>query len=277
MTVKSVLRLVALLTLMTAARAGAQPGGLVRVLRAAAVVEQPAGDSRPVATVNPGEVFEVLDEKDSWVLVRPPNGSRTPEWRTGWLNRASVEPMSGGAASSARQSAPVPVPEVTEKPRGRKGFIIGAGAGAGIHATPTFNVLDRFGRVLSSGGGDNKLAISIDFNVGYAPGEQFLLYYSNKAAFTTDDRVDAVGVTGLGVTYMFRPTTPSAFVNGTVGGGAARTFIGSSSGQSGPGFSFGGGYEFARHLSVNGDAILVRLAGGQDHTVYKFSLNYLFY
>ena len=218
MTSKAVFPLVALLGLLAAARASAQPGGLVRVLRAAAVVDQPA-----------------------------------------------------------TQSTPVPEPEVTEKPRGRKGFIIGVGAGAGIHATPTFRVLDRFGRVLSSGGGDNKLAISIDFNVGYAPGEQFLLYYSNKAAFTTDDRVDAVGVTGVGATYMFRPTTPSAFVNGTVGAGATRTFIGSSSGETGQGFSIGGGYEFARHLSVNADALFVRLGDGQDHKVYKVSLNYLFY
>ncbi len=169
-------------------------------------------------------------------------------------------------------------PDATTEPAaGRKGFIIGIGGGIGSHATPTFRVLDRFGRVLSSGGGENKLAVAFDFNVGYAPGEQLLIYYSNKAEFTTDDRVDLVGVSGVGVTYMFRRTTPSAFVSGTVGAGAARTFITSSSAQFGPGFAVGGGYEFAKHFSINGDAILVKLDNGQDHKVYKVSFNYLFY
>lgn len=218
MTSKAVFPLVALLGLLAAARASAQPGGLVRVLRAAAVVDQPA-----------------------------------------------------------TQSTPVPEPEVTEKPRGRKGFIIGVGAGAGIHATPTFRVLDRFGRVLSSGGGDNKLAIATNFSVGYAPGDQLLLYYSNKAAFTTDDRVDAVGITGFGITYMLRRTSPTAFINGTIGAGATSRFIGSSDAEVGAGFSIGGGYEFARHLSVNGDAIFVRLGNGQNHAVYMALFNFLFY
>jgi hypothetical protein len=194
------------------------------------------------------------------------------------LNRASVEPMSGGATASAEQNTPVAQSQTSaELSAKRRGFIIGVGAGAGIHRTPTFRVLDRFGRVLSSGGGENKLAIVTDFNVGYAPSDQVLLSYSNKAAFTTDDRVDAVGVSGFGITYMLRPMSPTTFVSGTVGVGAARRFIGSSAAESGAGFSIGGGYEFARHFSLNGDAIFVRLGNGQNHTVYKTSFNYLFY
>jgi hypothetical protein len=250
----------------------------VRVLRTAAALEQPAGDAKAVATVNVGEVLEVLDERDSWLLVRPPNRSGTLEWRTGWVNRSSVEPIGGGAAGNAGQNTPVTPSQAFEEPSARrKGFIIGVGAGAGIHQTPAFRVLDRFGRVVSSGGGENKLVIATNFNVGYAPSDQFLLYYSNKAAFTTDDRVDVVGVTGFGMTYMLRRTSPSPFVSGSIGVGAAGTFIGSSNAESGAGFSIGGGYEFARHLSVNGDAMFVRLGNGQNHTVYKALFNYLFY
>ena len=188
--------LLLLLTLVLPPVAGAQQAGRVRVLRAAAVLEQPAGEAKPVATVNAGDVLEVLDERETWVLVRPPNGV-SREWRTGWLNRATVESMSaGGAAAAAATTTPnIPVapPQDAEEPSARrKGFIIGLGAGAGMHKTPGFSVLDRFGRVISSGGGEYKLAIVTDFNIGYAPGDRILLYYSNKAAFTTDDRVDAV-------------------------------------------------------------------------------------
>jgi hypothetical protein len=258
--------------------AGAQPANRVRVLRTAAVLEQPVGDARAVATVNAGEVLEVLDERDPWMLVRPPEASGTRAWRTGWLNRASVEPMSGGAAANGGQITPPTQSQSSDESSARrKGFIVGAGAGAGFHRTPTFSVLDRFGRVVSSGGGDNKLAIMTNFSIGYAPSDQLLLYYSNKVAFTTDDRVDAVGMTGFGVTYMLRPTSPTTFVSGGIGAGIARRLIGSSSSESGTGFSVGGGYEFARHLSLNGDAIFVRLSNGQNHTVYVASFNYLFY
>lgn len=273
--------LLLLITFVAAPSAGAQQAGRVRVLRAAAVLEQPAGEAKPVATVNAGDVLEVLDERETWVLVRPPNGV-SREWRTGWLNRATVESMSAGGAvniaATTTPNTPVAPPQDAEEPSARrKGFIIGFGAGAGMHKTPSFSVFDRFGRVISAGGGEYKLAIVTDFTIGYAPGDQLLLYYSNKAAFTTDDRVDAVGVSGFGVTYMFRRTAPTSFVNGTIGAGAARTFVGSSSAESGAGYAIGGGYEFARHFSLTGDAIFVRLGNGQNHTVYKASFNYLFY
>ena len=278
MKAKRALLLIPLLTFAAPTLAGAQPANRVRVLRTAAVLEQAVADARAVATVNAGEVLEVLDERDPWVLVRPPNGSGTREWRTGWLNRASVESIRGGAAANAGQTTPVTQSQASDEPSARrKGFIIGVGAGAGIHRTPTFSVLDRFGRVVSSGGGEHELAIVTNFNVGYAPSDQFLLYYSNKAAFTTDDRVDAVGITGFGITYMLRPTSPTAFVSGTIGVGVAGTFISTSRSESGAGLSIGGGYEFARHLSLNGDAMFVRLGNGQNHTVLKALLNYLFY
>jgi hypothetical protein len=159
----------------------------------------------------------------------------------------------------------------------RQGFIIGIGGGAGVHRPPSFLVFDRFGRVVSSGGGGNTLSIGTDFSVGYAAGDRLLLYYSNKAAFTGDDQVDAIGVTGFGTTYMFRRTSPTPFVGGSIGVGVAGSFIASSSSESGAGFSATGGYEFARHFSLSGDAIFVRLGSGGNHTVIRGSFNYLFY
>jgi len=279
MIAKPVLLAVSCLVFAVSISASAQTVGRVRVVRTAAVLEQPVGEAKAVATVNAGDVFEVLDERDTWVLVRPPNGDGARQWRTGWLNRASVEPLGGAAAANPPPSTPPPQPaaSIEPPPEGRKGFIIGFGAGIGMHRTPTFSVFDRFGRAISTGGGENKIAVATDFNVGYAPTDQFLVYYSNKAAFTTDDRVDAVGVTGGGVTYMFRPTSPSAFVNGSVGVGATGSFINGSGGETGAGFTFGGGYEFARHLSLHGDAIFVRLSNGQNHAVYTATFHFLFY
>ena len=278
MMTKRALLLIPVLAVAAPMLAGAQPVSRVRVLRTAAVLEQPVGDANAVATANAGEVLEALDERDTWILVRPPIGSGTPGWRTGWLNRASVEPIGGGTTTNAGQNAAATQSQEPDEPSARrKGFTIGVGAGAGSHRTPTFRVVDRFGRVVSSGGGENKVAIVTNFNIGYAPGDQFLLYYSNKAAFTTDDRVDAVAVTGFGITYMLRRTSPTTFVSGSIGAGSASTFIGSSNAETGRGYSIGGGYEFARHLSLNGDALFVRLGNGQSHSVFQASFNYVFY
>jgi len=189
--------------------------------------------------------------------------------------RAVVSPTSEQAQTSSASANGSQGGE--ESSANRKGFIIGFGAGAGLHRPPSFVVRDRFGRVVSSGGGEDKLAIATDFSVGYASSDRLLLYYSNKIGFTTDDRVDGVSVTGFGVTYMFRRSSPSAFVSGSGGLGAAATFITSRSAETGPGFTAGGGYEFARHLSINGDAIFVRLESGQQHRVLKASFNFLFY
>jgi hypothetical protein len=80
---------------------------------------------------------------------------------------------------------------------------------------------------------------------------------------------------------MFRSSSPSPFVRGTIGGGiAADVDFGSgsvASNDTGLGLTLSGGYEFARHWSVEGGAIFVRLADGNNHTVLKATFNWLFY
>jgi hypothetical protein len=82
----------------------------VRVTRAAAVVQSPRGDAPVVAAVAPGEIVEVLDERDGWYLVRPAGGGVVPGWQTGWLPSSLVAavPESGGPGGSSRPGAPVP-------------------------------------------------------------------------------------------------------------------------------------------------------------------------
>ena len=63
----------------------------VRVVRSAVVVAEPAGDASVTGTVATGEVLEVLDERGSWYLVRPPDDGTSRDWRTGWVNKGMVE------------------------------------------------------------------------------------------------------------------------------------------------------------------------------------------
>ena len=53
----------------------------VRVLQTSVIVSEPRGDAEVVATVAPGAVLELLDERGSWYLVRSPDTTR--DWRTG--------------------------------------------------------------------------------------------------------------------------------------------------------------------------------------------------
>ncbi len=151
----------------------------------------------------------------------------------------------------------------------RKGFIAGIGAGGALHRTPERGVtrasLDR-----------TAFAGGIDAKIGYAPTDQFLIYYSAKAVFTQAADYDAVGISGFGVTYMTRPMSPSFFVTGIAGeGGRAR--LASRDWRDGRAFGVGAGYEFKRHWSISGDALFLRFGGNDKHTVLLATVGHLFY
>ena len=248
----------------------AQAPAVARVVRTAAVVEEPRGNAASVGTVAPGEVVEVLDVRGDWYLVRPPAATTSANWRTGWISRAlieTVDPVSAGAlppaAALARRGQ-----EQQEPSARRKGFLIGIGAGPALHRAPLFG----FG----GGGPTNDFAVVTDFRIGYAPTDQVLLHYSNKVAWTRNVAYDLVGFSGFGVTYMLDRTSPSAFVTGAIGAGAGGTLSGGAD-QTGLGFGVGGGFEFARHLSIDGEAMFVRLSGARNHTVLRAGFHYLFY
>lgn len=255
--------------------AGAQSTASVRMVRVAAVLEQPVGEARAVGTVNAGDVLDVLDERDGWYLVRPPAGESAREWRTGWVNGSSAEPMNPASARTPAQGPPL-AQNSAEPTANRKGFIIGGGVGGGWHRTPGAIAIDRFGRITSIGSA-NSLTIPTNVFVGYAASDQIVLFYSNRANFTTSDRYDVLGVTGFGTTYMLRRTAPTTYVTGSIGAGFGGNVVQSTVGETGVGFSIGGGYEIRRHLSVESDALFVRLGGGENHTVLRATLNYTFY
>lgn len=258
--------------LLSAGQAVAQGVTTVRALRATAVLAEPQGSADAVGTVNAGDVLEVLDQREGWYLVRPPVGvSQT--WRTGWINGASVTPV-GAAPPPSPSTARATSPAVGDsRSANRKGFLFGLGGGAGTHRAP----ISRF----FEAGTTSELAIITDLSLGYAPTDQVLIYYSNQVAWSRSTQYDVVGVTGVGVTYMMSRSSPSPFVRGSIGGGivADVDYVsgGVSSNNTGLGLTLGGGYEFARHWSVEGGAMFVRASNGNNHTVLKATFNWLFY
>jgi hypothetical protein len=261
--------LIAALILLAPTYVSAQSAASVRAQRATAVLAEPRGTADAVGTVTAGDILEVLDQRDGWYLVRPPAGS-TQTWRTGWINSASVVPLNAAAAAPGQPMAT----QVQTGTANRKGFIFGLGAGGGIHRAPVFPGF-------SAAGNTSEGAVITDLSIGYAPTDQILVYYSNQVAWSRSIRYDLVGVTGVGVTYMFSPSSPSAFLKGSVGGGIVADVDFDSgrvdSNDTGLGLTIGGGYEFARHWSIEAGAMFARLENGNNHTVLKATFNWVFY
>ena len=104
LTMRTAILMVSLLWVMSD-EAVAQQVPTVRVVQTSVVVSEPRGDADVVTTVAPGIVLELLDERGSWYLVRPPD-STPREWRTGWINRAMVEVLDAGAGREPRTVPP---------------------------------------------------------------------------------------------------------------------------------------------------------------------------
>ncbi|HWR83933.1 MAG TPA: hypothetical protein VN285_11585 [Candidatus Deferrimicrobium sp.] len=150
----------------------------------------------------------------------------------------------------------------------RKGFIIGGGLGIGLTSvSQTFKV----GSVSIDTDSESKAGFQSDFKIGFGATEQVLVYWSSKVSWFSADYVvynpilddfvaeamtTASGFGGVGLTYYFKPVAPSPYVSGGLGFSTwalpfeegAETYIGF-------GLSIGGGYEFARHWSVEGDLV----------------------
>ena len=187
-----------------------------------------------------------------------------------WTVLVSVTLVLPGARAASSQTLNAPPAQTPGGPSAeRKGFIVGIGAGGGLHWIPESSVtggsLDR-----------SAFAVGPDFKIGYAPTDQFLIYYSAKAVFTQATDYDAVGISGFGVTYMTRPMSPSFFVTGIAGAGGRAT-VESRDWRDGRGFGVGAGYEFNRHWSISGDALFLRFGDNDNHTVLLATLGYLFY
>ena len=137
--------------------------------------------------------------------------------------------------------------EVFDNHRG--GFIIGGLGGIAV-------VTWKDDGIYETAYGTN-IALHIDFRVGGGfKGDKFMLYlwsvgnwFSIENYYDPDDPEDNFiinGIGGLGVSYYFKPTSPSLYINAGIGiamWSAIEPGVG-------VGVMGGIGYEFIRHLSV---------------------------
>ena len=139
----------------------------------------------------------------------------------------------------------------------RQGFILGAGIGAGL-ASYTQEV--SYGSFSETSDRENELGIMSDVKIGYAPNDVTEIYWMSKVSWfgmenaLGDDVTIANGIGGLGVTYFFQPTAPSAFVSGGIGFSTwTAPFEEGADTWYGVGVSAGAGYEFAPHWYIEGN------------------------
>jgi len=174
----------------------------------------------------------------------------------------------GSVAMGEAQGQPAAA-QTDATPAGRKGFIIGLSGGIGFkrESIPATRSTINF----------NTTGAITDFKIGYAPRDQVLVYYTNQVAWGESLSYDAIGMSAVGVTYMLKPTSPSAFVSGAVGGSLGLSISSTSSSSPGLGVSLGGGYEFARHFSVGARWMSLDVGYPNRSNVFGFTFDWLFY
>jgi hypothetical protein len=138
----------------------------------------------------------------------------------------------------------------------RRGFIIGGGLGPGV--TFAKQTVEQFGRS-SSSNWETKPSVLADIKIGYAPSEKYQIYFFNVASmFGLDNALGghvtiSNGVGGVGMTMYSKPIAPCSYYNFGVGV-ASWDAVSEDDGDAWWGFGVmvGGGYEFARHWSLEG-------------------------
>jgi hypothetical protein len=139
----------------------------------------------------------------------------------------------------------------------RKGFILGGALGYGV--SPYTRKLDYnygYGYSYSWSKSENPSAVMTDFKIGYAPTDLVEVYYMNKVSwFKADNDLTTCALTGIGLTYLFNPRAPSWFVSGGVGVSSWDFLTGGPNSLSGLGLVAGGGYEFSRYWSIEGNLL----------------------
>jgi hypothetical protein len=159
----------------------------------------------------------------------------------------------------------------------RKGFILGGGIGPGL-TSYTQTIETPLGDTTSDR--ENKFGLQTNFVIGLGVTEQVLVYYSNRVSWFSFENALGNNVTitnGLGgvcVAYYFQPVAPSPYINGTLGLSMwDAPFEEGAEAWYGFGVGIGGGYEFARHYSVEADLFWGK--PGKEESGIKASSNAL--
>jgi len=143
----------------------------------------------------------------------------------------------------------------------RKGFLLGIGLGPGFTSFAQEVAVSYLGFHKSvKSDRETKVGLITDFKIGYAPDNIWAIYYTSKVSWfgmTNAFGKDVTVSNGLGavaVSYWFKPQAPSPFIAGGLGystwalpfeDNPPDTWVG-------VGLFAGGGYEFSKHVSIEG-------------------------
>ncbi|RAP30747.1 hypothetical protein DID78_02240 [Candidatus Marinamargulisbacteria bacterium SCGC AG-343-D04] len=162
--------------------------------------------------------------------------------------------------------------------KSRKGFVLGLGAGG--HSTTYKQSFEMLSAEVDTSG------LSSSVKIGYGFNEQCAVYYLRDAVWYSMDTMFGEityvsGIMGVGVTYYFKPTTQTFFVSAGAGiGDLSAPFEDWLTPSTGSAITLGAGYEFAKHVSVEGKVLSTFIEeSGVDNETLSFlvSMNYMWY
>jgi hypothetical protein len=144
----------------------------------------------------------------------------------------------------------------------RQGFVLGLGGG--------------FGSAKQSYGNnsDSQSGLATTLKIGGGISNQFLLYYSNRVVFLSEDSYQfAQGMSAIGFSVFLEPSGPSFFFSGEVGMGAWSSLESGGGSESGLGLTVGAGVALTPHFLVEANYMTASLGdGAYDWTLSNFTL-----
>jgi hypothetical protein len=139
----------------------------------------------------------------------------------------------------------------------RKGFLLGFGIGPGL---TSFTQKVAVGWISVESSREDKTAVMTDFKIGFAPENTWAIYYTSKVSWfgmtnaLGNNVTIANGLGALAGSYWFKPQAPSPFIAGGLGYSTWALPFEDNPPDTWMGFGLfaGGGYEFSRHVSIEG-------------------------
>jgi len=168
----------------------------------------------------------------------------------------------------------------------RKGFMIGIGLG--IQKT---NINERNLNAASN----SETGMATSFKIGGGITQRFSLYYVRSASwfnapYTEDSNTSDIyyvsGLSGLGASYYFQNSAPSAYITSAIGIGDFAAPLEDdidSDTDTGSAFMVGGGYELNKHIQFEATYLRTSIDGkslnASDFKTasLQFTINYLWY
>ena len=160
----------------------------------------------------------------------------------------------------------------------RKGFLLGIGLGPGYTSFTQEVAVSVFGfHESAKSDRENKIGVITDFKIGYAPENSWAIYYTSKVSWfgmknaLGNDVTVSNGLGAVAMTYWFKPQFPSPFIAGGLGYSTWSLPFENNPPATWTGFGLfaGGGYEFSKHISIEGSLSW----GKPKHKVFGFEVS----